>query len=82
MWQDKNDDSEIVLQLLHTFYRMLHFQETREELLYSTESMADICDCVGSKNRAIRVNADKVRAGQGSGQVKRSERKRVQRGWG
>jgi hypothetical protein len=59
MWQDKNDDSEIVLQLLHTFYRFLHFQETREELLYSTESMADICDCVGSKSRAIRVNADK-----------------------
>ena len=59
LWQDKGDDSEIVLQLLTAFHKMLHFSETREELLYSTEAMADISDCVGSKHRATRAVADK-----------------------
>ena len=59
MWQDKNDDSEIVLQLLSCFHRMLHFPETREELLYSTEAMADISDCVSSKHKGTRMVAEK-----------------------
>ncbi|GMH56687.1 hypothetical protein TrLO_g4274 [Triparma laevis f. longispina] len=59
LWQDKSDDSEIVLQLLTAFHRMLHFPETREELLYSTEAMADISECVGSKHRGTREVAEK-----------------------
>jgi hypothetical protein len=59
LWQDKSDDGEVVLQLLTTFHRMLHFPQTREELLYSTEAMGDISDCVGSKHRATRIIAEK-----------------------
>ena len=40
LYQDKKDDTEIQLQLLFTFLRVLSYQDTREELLYSTRSVS------------------------------------------
>ena len=59
LWQDKGDDSEILLQLLATFHKMLHWPDCREELLYSTEAITDICECVSKQHKATRFLAEK-----------------------
>jgi len=59
LWQDKGDDSEILLQLLAVFHKMLHWPDCREELLYSTEAISDICECVNKNHTATRYLAEK-----------------------
>jgi len=90
LWQDKGDDSEILLQLLHLFYKMLHWPDCREELLYSTEAMADISECVSKRHKPTRFLAEKCldlilevseRSGGGGGLGKTSMRTEEQNGY-
>lgn len=60
VWRDKGDDSEIKLQLLHTYYKLLLARDTREELLFGTADRAfvSIMDCLSSRHPSIRDAAD------------------------
>ena len=40
LYQDKKDDTELQIQILFTFLRVLSYQDTREELLYSTRCVS------------------------------------------
>jgi hypothetical protein len=42
LFQEKQHDSELTLQLLHTFYRLLRHRETYDELLYGGNSSGGI----------------------------------------
>jgi hypothetical protein len=57
---EKHDDAEIVLQCLFTLFRLLRHKDTAHELLYETQMVADVCDCLAHKNSRVRSAADEV----------------------
>lgn len=58
VWQDKQDDCEIVLQTLHTFNALMKHEATREELLYNTRIVVDLLGCVDHRHPIIRRQAN------------------------
>ncbi|KAF0697989.1 Aste57867_11371 [Aphanomyces stellatus] len=60
IFQDKQGDSEITLQLLFCFYRMLRHPETLDEVLYGTNMLPDLLLAADSPNLEVRRMCDAV----------------------
>ncbi|RHY22931.1 hypothetical protein DYB25_012899, partial [Aphanomyces astaci] len=54
IFQDKQSDHEITLQLLFCFYRMLRHPETLDEVLYGTNMLPDLLLAADSTNVEVR----------------------------
>jgi len=59
-WKDKDDDTEIRLQIIHLFYKLFQFPSSRDEAMYNTRIVVDIIDCLTHKNSKVREEASKV----------------------
>lgn len=57
---EKRDDSEIVLQTLFTFHRLLRHKDTGHSLLYETQMPRDVCELLHHKNKVVQVMADNL----------------------
>ncbi|CAK4677879.1 hypothetical protein AeMF1_014559 [Aphanomyces euteiches] len=60
MFQDRQSDSEMTLQLLFCFYRMLRHPETLDEVLYGTHMLPDLLLAADSPNIEVRRMCDAV----------------------
>ena len=60
VWKEKSNDLEVLLQLLFCFYKLLSNENTQEEVLYGTRIIADIIECLGHTNPAVRFISDQV----------------------
>ncbi|RHY80247.1 hypothetical protein DYB28_013195, partial [Aphanomyces astaci] len=60
IFQDKQSDHEITLQLLFCFYRMLRHPETLDEVLYGTNMLPDLLLAADSTNVEVRRMCDSV----------------------
>eukprot|EP00743_Colponemidia_sp_Colp-15_P004208 GILK01004540.1.p1 GENE.GILK01004540.1~~GILK01004540.1.p1 ORF type:complete len:755 (+),score=181.94 GILK01004540.1:116-2380(+) len=57
---EKQEDDEIVLQIVYVFYRLLLLDETKEVVLYQTQVVPYMVELMGDKNLEIRKNADQA----------------------
>lgn len=57
---EKQDDSEIVLQILYSFHRLLRHPGTGHALLYETQMPRDVCELLEHENAVVRVMADNL----------------------
>jgi len=57
---EKQEDTEILLQTLHVFFRLLRQRDTGHALLYETQMPRDVCDLLEHPNRVVQVMADTV----------------------
>jgi len=57
---EKQEDDEIVLQVLYVFYRLVVHQDTREVLLRQTDAVSHIIDLLADNNMQIRKMADQA----------------------
>jgi hypothetical protein len=57
LWEEKGDDAELLLQLVHCFHKLFMHDAAREEAMYSTRIVADLMDCLGHRSAAIRAKA-------------------------
>ncbi|GBG31044.1 Kinesin-associated protein 3 [Hondaea fermentalgiana] len=57
---EKQEDSEIVLQTLYTFHRLLRHPGTGHALLYETQMPRDVCDLLEHRNPVVRCMADNL----------------------
>ncbi|ETW00855.1 hypothetical protein H310_07381 [Aphanomyces invadans] len=60
VFQDKQTDHEIMLQLLFCFYRMLRHPETLDEVLYGTNMLPDLLLAADATNAEVRRMCDSV----------------------
>ena len=56
--KDKQEDDEIVLQIIYVFQQILQHESTREYMINETESPAYLIDLMHDKNEAIRKVCD------------------------
>ena len=52
---EKQDDPEIVMQVLTAFARLLHHNDTSHELLYETQLASDACELLAHKNPRVQA---------------------------
>merc|ERR1712072_778734 len=57
---EKQEDDEIVLQLIFTFHCLLLHEGTRDMILDETEVVSYVCELLRDKNAAIRAQADQT----------------------
>jgi hypothetical protein len=57
---DKQEDDEIVLQIMYTFYKMLLYAPTRNSLFNQTKVVEYVMELLQDKNPRIRKMADQV----------------------
>jgi len=57
---EKQEDDEIVLQVLYVFYRLVVHEDTREVLLRQTDAVSHIIDLLADNNMEIRKMADQA----------------------
>merc|ERR1711998_645754 len=57
---EKQEDDEIVLQVLYVFYRLVVHADTREVLLRQTDAVSHIIDLLADNNLEIRKMADQA----------------------
>lgn len=57
---EKQEDDEIVLQVLYVFYRLVVNESTREVLLRQTDAVSHIIDLLADNNMEIRKMADQA----------------------
>lgn len=50
----KQDDLEVMLQVLHTTCRLLRHKDTAEDLAYGTELVADLCRCLHHEQQRVQ----------------------------
>lgn len=61
LWTDKGpNDVELLLQLMHCFYRLMLNESTQNAALYSTGVISDSIECLGHKNLAINQMAESI----------------------
>ncbi|OQR96911.1 kinesin-associated protein [Thraustotheca clavata] len=60
IFQDKQNDCEMTLQLLFCFYRMLRHPETLDDILYSCNMLPDLLLAADSSNIEVRRMCDAV----------------------
>jgi len=57
---EKQEDDEIVLQVLYVFYRLVVHEDTREVLLRQTDAVSHIIDLLADNNMEIRKMSDQA----------------------
>lgn len=57
LWEEKSNDTELLLQLIHCFHKLFMFDSSREEAMYSTRIVVDIIECLGHKSEAVQQKA-------------------------
>lgn len=57
LWEEKHEDAELMLQILHCFHKLFLHEKSREEAMYSTRIVIDIIDCLQHRCRAVRNKA-------------------------
>ena len=58
LWEEKrNNDTELLLQLIHCFHKLFLYDTSREEAMYSTRIVIDIIDCLNHKSIMVRQKA-------------------------
>ena len=60
MLRTKRRDAGLLTQILHTVYRLLRLPRTRSALLYSSNVMDAVCECLKSSNDTVVSTADLV----------------------
>ncbi|OQR91603.1 kinesin-associated protein [Achlya hypogyna] len=60
IFQDKQSDCEMTLQLLFCFYRMLRHPETLDDILYGCNMLSDLLLAADSPNNEVRRMCDAV----------------------
>eukprot|EP01041_Mallomonas_annulata_P004763 gene4763-9474_t len=58
LWKEKGEDVEILLQLMHCFYRFFLHPSSKEEAMYGTRAVVDMMDCLSHRNAAVRKMAE------------------------
>merc|ERR1719324_961821 len=57
---EKQEDDEIVLQVLYVFYRLVVHEDTRDVLLRQTDAVSHIIDLLADNNMEVRRMADQA----------------------
>mmetsp|Transcript_29766 Transcript_29766/g.49787 ORF Transcript_29766/g.49787 Transcript_29766/m.49787 type:complete len:947 (-) Transcript_29766:278-3118(-) len=57
LWEEKCDDTELLLQLIHCFYKLFLHDASREEAMYSTRIVVDIIECLNHRSGAVQRKA-------------------------
>lgn len=60
LMKDKTDDTEILLQSLNCFDKLLYTQASREVVMYNTRIFADIIESLTHRSAAVRAMAEKM----------------------
>jgi hypothetical protein len=60
LMKDKSDDTEILLQSLNCFDKLLYSQASREVVMYNTRIFADIIESLTHRSAAVRAMAEKM----------------------
>ena len=66
----KQEDDEIVLQVVYSFYRLLVIASTRDTTMHEARVFNYLCDLMHDKNRAIRTLCERFVALKVSNNVK------------
>jgi hypothetical protein len=60
LMKDKSDDTEVLLQSLNCFDKLLYTQASREVVMYNTRIFADIIESLTHRSSAVRAMAEKM----------------------